>query len=69
MILLLRHSGLRIGDAVGLRRDMLSDGKLFLYTQKTGTPVRIPLPTHVCEALESLPGGDYLFWSGNGYLK
>jgi integrase/recombinase XerD len=69
MILLLRHSGLRIGDAVGVRRDRITDGKLFLYTQKTGTPVRIPLPKDVCEALESLPEGDFLFWSGNGLLK
>jgi hypothetical protein len=38
MILLLRHSGLRIGDAIGLRRDWVSDGKLFFHTQKTGTP-------------------------------
>ena len=27
------------------------DGKVFLYTQKTGTPVRIPLPRPVCQAL------------------
>jgi integrase len=69
MILLLRHSGLRIGDAVGLTRDRVAGGKFFLYTQKTGTPVRIPLPKHVSEALESLPAGDFLFWSGNGLLK
>jgi integrase/recombinase XerD len=69
MILLLRHAGLRIGDAVGLRRDRIADGTLFLYTQKTGTPVRIPLPKHVCAALESLPAGDSLFWSGHGLLK
>ena len=61
MILLLRHSGLRIGDAVGLRRDRIADGKVFLYTQKTGTPVRIPLPAHVSDALESLHGRDFCF--------
>ena len=47
----------------------LVGGTVFLYTQKTGTPVRIPLPVHVREALESLPGGDYFFWSGNGVVK
>ena len=69
LTLLLRHSGLRVGDAVGLRRDRIADGKLFLYTQKTGTPVRIPLPTHVTEALAALPDGDFFFWPGRGHLK
>ena len=69
LLLLLRHSGLRIGDAVGLKRERIADGKVFLYTQKTGTPVRIPLPVYVREALESLPDGEYLFWSGHGVLK
>ncbi len=69
LLLLLRHSGLRIGDAVGLKRERIADGKVFLYTQKTGTPVRIPLPVHVREALKLLPGGDYFFWSGNGVVK
>jgi len=36
MILLLRHSGLRIQDAACLERARLNDDKLFLYTQKTG---------------------------------
>jgi integrase/recombinase XerD len=69
IILLLRHSGLRIGDAVGLKRERVADWKVFLYTQKTGTPVRIPLPKQVSEALEFLPGREYLFRSGNGVLK
>ena len=69
MILLLRHSGLRVGDAVGLRQHRIADGTLFLYTQKTGTPVRIPLPAHVSEALAALPEGDFFFWSGRGHLK
>ena len=38
MVLLLRYSGLRISDAAVLERARLSDNKLFLYTQKTGTP-------------------------------
>jgi integrase/recombinase XerD len=69
LILLLRHSGLRIGDAVGLGRDRVAGGTLFLYTQKTGTPVRIPLPAKVSEALDALPQGEFFFWSGNGHLK
>src|SRR5712691_11727123 len=39
MVLLLRYSGLRIQDAACLSRARLNDDKLFLYTQKTGTPV------------------------------
>jgi integrase len=45
MLLLLRWSGLRISDAAKLERSKLTDdGKLFLYTQKTGQPVYVPLP-------------------------
>jgi integrase len=69
MMLLLRHSGLRIGDAVGLNRDRIKDGKLFLYTQKTGTPVWLPLPPEAITELEALPVRDHFFWSGNGQLK
>ncbi len=69
MILLLRNAGLRISDAVALRRDRITNGKLFLYTSKTGTPVWCPLPPDTLDALEVLPGGRYFFWSGNGQLK
>lgn len=68
MVLLLRFSGLRIRDAVTIRRDRIKDGRLFLYTQKTGQPVSLPLPPHVVTALDAVPklGGEYLFWSGEG---
>jgi integrase/recombinase XerD len=69
MILILRYSGLRISDAVALTRDRIVDGKLFLYTQKTGTPVYVPLPKKVTEALAGTGGEKYFFWSGNGKLK
>jgi site-specific recombinase XerD len=69
MILLLRYSGLRIADAVSLTRDRLKNGKLFLYTSKTGTPVWCPLPPDALATLEALPGEKYFFWSGNGHLK
>ncbi|HEY0703385.1 MAG TPA: tyrosine-type recombinase/integrase [Candidatus Acidoferrales bacterium] len=69
-VLLLRHSGLRIRDAVTLRRDAISDGKLFLYSAKTGVPVRLPLPPEVLAALEALPKvGDCYFWSKVGLPK
>lgn len=42
------------------------DGKLFLCTQKTGTPVRIPLPPHAATALAESPNDhpDYFSWNG-----
>jgi integrase/recombinase XerD len=66
MILLLRHSGLRIQDAACLERVRLNDDKLFLYTQKTGTPVYCPLPPKVVEALEGQENDrpEYFFWDG-----
>jgi integrase/recombinase XerD len=66
MILLLRHSGLRIQDAACLERSRLNDDKLFLYTQKTGTPVHCPLPPKVVEALKGQENerAEYFFWDG-----
>ncbi len=71
MVLLLRYSGLRIRDAVTLPRDHVRDGRLFLYTQKTGQPVSLPLPPTVVAALEAVPriGSAYYFWSGEGDAK
>jgi site-specific recombinase XerD len=44
LVLLLRYSGLRIGDAVTLSSERIDGDKLFLYTSKAGTPVYCPLP-------------------------
>ncbi len=57
----LLHSGLRIIDAAQLRPDKLQDGKLFLYVQKTGVPVRIPIPPDLVHDLGKLKlvGGFY----------
>jgi integrase len=44
LTLLMRYSGLRIGDAVTCARDRVVDSTLFLYQAKTGTPVYCPLP-------------------------
>ncbi|MCU1231701.1 MAG: hypothetical protein JWO97_4585 [Acidobacteria bacterium] len=70
-VLFLRYSGLRIRDAATLRRDRVQDGKLLLYTQKTGVPVFVPLPPTVLAALLRVPNGNsnYVFWSGNGLPK
>lgn len=68
-ILLLRYSGLRRTDAVSISEEKVRGGKVFLYTQKTGTPVWVPIPPHVSELMESIRKGNYYFWSGNGGLK
>jgi integrase/recombinase XerD len=54
-ILFARYSGLRISDAASCAVDRLASNKLFLYTQKTGLPVYVPLPPFVAEALEACP--------------
>jgi len=71
LTLLMRYSGLRIGDAVTCERDRLAGSKLFLYQAKTGTPVYCPLPPVVVTALKALDGPNpkYFFWTGNGKRK
>jgi integrase len=67
MTMLLRYSGLRIGDAVTLRRDRITDGRLFLYTQKTGVAVHLPLPQVLLDELKKLgETGERFFWNGQG---
>src|SRR5262249_292224 len=69
-VLLLRYSGMRVGDAATLRRDKIQDGRLFLYTGKKKTPVYVRFPHSCLETLEQLPKqGDHFFWSGNGTVK
>lgn len=69
-VLLLRFSGMRIGDVVGCGVDRLADDRLFLYTQKTGVPVHLKLPHFVVEALEASPrtSSRYFFWTGQSKL-
>ena len=67
---LLRYSGLRIRDAATLSRDKVHNGKLLLYTQKTGQPVWLPLPKKLAEELDSFDSqGNHFFWSGQGLPK
>jgi integrase len=61
-VLVMRHSGLRIGDTIALSEERLSGNKLLLFTAKTGTPVYVPLPDIVMRALTALdptPSGRY----------
>lgn len=65
-VLLLRYSGMRIGDTVSCGVDRIKDNRLFLYTQKTGVPVYCILPDFVVGALEASPRTceGFYFWSG-----
>jgi integrase len=67
LVLLLRYSGLRVMDAVCLEKSRIVGDRLFLYTQKTGTPVRLPLPAKVLKALKDVPNenADYFRWNGH----
>ena len=69
-MLLLRQSGLRIGDAVMLERSRIAADKLFLFTTKTGTPVYVPLPDFVLTALDAVPkiSQKHFFWTGESKI-
>jgi integrase/recombinase XerD len=51
---------------VRLAHDRIVGARLFLYTQKTGVPVLVPLPDFVVEALDTFEpmNKTYYFWSG-----
>jgi integrase/recombinase XerD len=69
-VLLLRYSGMRIGDCVKCSVDRIDGKRLFLYTQKTGTPVRCVLPDFVLRELEAAPKSSqgHFFWTGKSKL-
>ncbi|MFY9937838.1 MAG: tyrosine-type recombinase/integrase, partial [Silvibacterium sp.] len=70
-VLLLRYSGLRIGDATALEVSRLSENKLLLHTQKTGVPVYCVLPDAVVQALDAAPRSSerYFFWTGASTVR
>jgi integrase/recombinase XerD len=70
LVLLLRYSGLRIGDAVRCKIDQLQGANLFVSTQKTGQAVCCPLPTHVVSILNRVPrlSDDHFFWTRKSKL-
>jgi len=78
MVMLLRHTALRISDVATLRKDSISwDAKkitwrAWLYTQKTGEHVFLPVPEALKLALDALPlprnasqDCPYYFWNGH----
>src|SRR5271156_5181531 len=66
LVELMLHTGLRIGDAVTLRRDRIAGGMLRLRTEKTNVPVDLPLPPRLVNQLQRVVGtsSEYFFWTG-----
>jgi integrase len=64
-------TGLRIQDAVTLRKDCVAQGNLRVRTEKTGTIVYFPLPMRLIEKLERMRSTslEYFFWSGQSKPK
>lgn len=71
LVLLMRHSGVRISDAVMFKDSLLKYGKLFLYQAKTGEPVWVPLPKNALEAIADCreEGREYYFYLQIGTVK
>jgi integrase/recombinase XerD len=69
-VLVLRYSGMRLGDVSTFSTDRLIGQKIQLYTAKTGTPVYCVLPQFVADILECLPriSERYFFWTGNSTI-
>lgn len=69
-ILVMRYAGLRISDAVSLKRESVQEGRIFLRMEKTSQPVWVPVPAIVTNALSELPAdGERYFWNGRGTLR
>jgi hypothetical protein len=57
-----------MSDAATLERSRLDgNDRLFLYTQKAGTPVHLPLPPELASRLRSTVNSNprFFFWSGS----
>jgi|HubBroStandDraft_6_1064221.scaffolds.fasta_scaffold341999_2 site-specific recombinase XerD len=63
-ILVLRHTGLRIGDASMLRTTQFSDNRIFLRTTKAGVPVSVVIPPQLVSLLKAIEthGGYFFLW-------
>jgi len=65
-ILTMRYTGMRISDTALLQASAVNEAKVFLYTQKTGVPVYVPIPESVAREMASIkPVGGYLFLRGD----
>jgi integrase/recombinase XerD len=66
VFLLMRWTGLRIGDVLEIRKSDIIKHRVVLVTQKTGAHVDMSVPREVVQALDSLPAEGirkgYYFW-------
>jgi hypothetical protein len=71
LVLLLRYSGIWIGDAVNFNTARLGGNRVFLYAQKTGVAVNTVLSELIVSALAKTPEvtNRFFFWSGSGKLE
>lgn len=70
MILLLKHTGLRIGDIVRFSRDRLGDdNSVVLHMAKTGNPVWLRLPEFLVAKLKALPLYEEKYYFATGSAK
>jgi integrase len=71
LVLLLRYSGMRIGDAVSLTANRIEGNRLFPYTQKSGVAMNTILPEFVLHALGRTPRvtEGHFFWDGESKLE
>lgn len=78
MVMLLRHTALRVSDVCTLKKDAVSwdeekaTWRVFLHTQKTGEPVFLPIPGELKLVLDALPlprnaaqDCPFYFWNGH----
>lgn len=68
-ILVLQHTGLRISDAVQLRKQDIENGKLRITTKKTKSIVWLPLSPSVLAALDAITTTEFYFWTGESKLS
>lgn len=84
LVMLMRHSGLAISDALTLPRpqtglkayagaELQVENKITYIVKsrmKTGVPIRVPLPPEVVVALDAIQGDrKYYFWSGKSKIQ
>ncbi len=69
-LLVLRHTGLRMSDAVQLKKSAVTKGRILLRTTKTGATIYLPIPPTLLKLLKEIENcSPYYFWSGEGTLK
>jgi integrase len=62
LILFMRFSGLRIGDAISCKVEWVRDGRISRFTQKNNRHINVELPVSVIRALARCPKESQLFW-------